>query len=264
MKRRNITGIKPRSAIAFADSTYWFRAKLHEAAGETTFNWTGFGSSGAASGSETIDGTTTNIFDEFGEFKSAGDNGTTLSAPLLALWNDIYRTDNLNDGTIMVLGDVSRNTTSADAYLFAFNNPTNATNGNGYGIKLITATGKLQLFSFLGAANLLSATALDTSNTKKSFALCLQGDTTINMFLALDGVQEDTDTTTTLAGSATHVSLFSRAGNTGTPADDMQANSRISEFLAFRTVDDVSADFVEIASEYRDSKGNLTWSMDGL
>ena len=87
MKTRIVQNIKDRSKIAFANSTYWFHAKMHEEYG-TSFSWAGKGASGDVSGTQAISGTTnwqaitantTNITGAHVDFASNGSaagNGT--------------------------------------------------------------------------------------------------------------------------------------------------------------------------------------------
>lgn len=264
-RQRIVQALKPRSEIALGSSTPFFSAKMHDAAGSTTVAYTGRDFSGTdLSGTIAVSGTTTSIFSNPGEFTSAGDNGTLLDASLVSLINELFRTDTA--GTTLVFTKCSRGATTNDGYLFGYN-PFSV---SGYGLRYLTASGRPQ-FIYRSASGtgftLLASSAMDTANTVIDVGVMLHSDTTtVTGAIAVNGVQENTNTSTDiLTPSGNGAALFAYSNGAGTAASEpMNPGVRMSELLILKSAQDLSAEFPTIASEMAKVKGDLVWQLDGV
>jgi len=266
MKNRIVTGIRPRSQITLSQNTPHFRVKMHELAGSTTVSYTGRDSNGTElSGGINVAGTTTSIFSNFGEFTSAGDNGTLLPSGLHSLFQDLFRTDTLV-GTVLVLFNCSRGTTTSDGAFFSLGY---LFSPNGIGIKYLTGPGYVQLVYSDGAngINVFPTTSLDTSNTDLPVAFLIHSDgQTITVSAAVSGVVEKTKTTTTtIDGSESGSALFGASNAAGTLSNNMlNSGVRMRDLLILRSKDDLRPDFAKLATAYKNSNGDLPWEFNGL
>lgn len=263
MKARNIIAVEPRSEIAFAAETYWMQMQLHESAGAVNAAWKGRGASGTAvSGQLAISGTTASIFNAFGEFTSAGDNGTVADASMLALLGDIARTD--IEGTTFIFFRASLPAVTSDGYFFSMNNSLSGAPNIGFAVRYLSASAKVQLAYNNFTPALLSATSLGTSNTPATVGCALQSDgNLVSMEFGVNGVSEDTDTSNVVIPPLARASFFSILNNYGLVNTHLNAGVTMSDFLMFRKPDLSLSRFSEFFSAYDASPRELPWKMDG-